>query len=151
MGDRKPTQLLRRMQQLLGDRPGVDSTFLKELFLQRLPQSVRMVLVSTPEGTTLSALANMADKIIEVTTPTVSVAAVSTCLPDALPKPLAPELATAADIADLRSEISQLEKLVRSLSRSRSSRSSHRSLTPTAPAPSTDKSDNTLLVSSEVW
>ncbi len=76
LGDRKPTQLLRRMQQLLGDRPGVDPTFLKELFLQRLPQSVRMVLASTPEGTTLSALAEMADKIIEVAAPTASVAAV---------------------------------------------------------------------------
>ena len=144
LGDRKPTQLLRRMQQLLGDRPGIDPTFLKELFLQRLPQSVRMVLASTPEGTTLSALAEMADKIIEVAAPTASVAAVSTRMPDALPTPPAPELATAADIADLRSEISQLEKLVRSLSRSRSSRSSHRSPTPTAPAPNTDTSDNIL-------
>lgn len=144
LGDRKPTQLLRRMQQLLGDRPGIDPTFLKELFLQRLPQSVRMVLASTPEGTTLSALAEMADKIIEVAAPAVSVAAVSTRLPDALPTPPAPEWATAADIADLRSEISQLEKLVRSLSRSRSSRSPHRSPTPTAPAPNTDTSNGTL-------
>ncbi len=106
LGDRKPTQLLVECNSYL-------VTVLKELFLQKLPHSVRMVLASTPEGTTLSALAEMADKIIEVAAPTASVAAVSTCLPDALPTPLAPELATAADIADLRSEISQLEKLVR--------------------------------------
>ena len=66
LGDRKPTQLLRRIQQLLGDRPGIDPSFMQELFLQRLPQSVRMVLASTPEGTTLTKLAELADKVLEV-------------------------------------------------------------------------------------
>ncbi len=63
LGDRKPTQLLHLMQQLVGDRPsGFDSSFLHELFLQQLPQNVRMVLASTPEDTTLDKLAELADR-----------------------------------------------------------------------------------------
>ncbi len=61
------------MQQLIGDRPGIaDSSFLRELFLQRLPPNVRMVLASTPETSSLDKLAELADKVLEVAAPTVS-------------------------------------------------------------------------------
>ena len=45
VGDRKPTQLLRHIQQLVGDKLGTaeNDSFLIELFLQRLPSNVRLI------------------------------------------------------------------------------------------------------------
>lgn len=135
LGDRKPTQLLRSMQQLLGDRPGMtDESFLRELFLQRLPPNVSMVLASTPDGTGLEQLADLADKVMEVARPTPGsnrmVAGVTTP-----PAPPAAPPSLAAEIEHLRQEVSRLQASVKQLARSRSSshsttRSSRRQPTP---------------------
>ncbi len=107
LGDRKPTQLLRRMQQLLGDHLGAGAdanAFLRELFLQRLPPNVRMVLASADAATDLSRLADMADKIVEVATP--PVAAISTT-------------DRSAEAKALTEEVARLAVLVASLARDR--------------------------------
>lgn len=115
LGDRKPSQLLRRMQQLLGDKR-MDDSLLRQLFLQRLPSHVRMVLASS-ETVALAELAKLADRIMEVAVPSVSTVA--------SPPP--------TELDQLRSEIASLKQMVQSLSSpsfTRRSRSRQRSPTP---------------------
>ena len=111
LGDRKPTQLLRRMQQLLGDKLGssTDSTsFLRELFLQRLPANVRMVLASADSATPLEKLAEMADKVMEVATPVVA----------AIDKA---HTESSEEVKQLRKEVAHLTELVTALTASNAS------------------------------
>ncbi len=131
LGDRKPTQLLRRMQQLLGDKGGIadgNDSFLRELFLQRLPANVRMVLASA--DTSLS-LAELADKVMEVVTTTVAATS--------LPPP-------STEVAQLRQEVTRLAELVQSLTthpphpRSRNSSRNRRSPSPARPRQASDPS-----------
>ena len=95
------------MQQLLGDDlgPTTDNAFLKELFLQRLPANVRMVLASADATTDLPKLADMADKIMEVAIPP-TVAATST----------QPQV---SEVQQLKEEITRLTELVASLAQQR--------------------------------
>ena len=105
LGDHKPTQLLRRLQQLAGDTPRLtDGKFLHELFLQRLPANVRMVLASTRDDTPIEDLAQLADKIVEVAMPP-SVCSVSTTQP--------------SELEQLRTQVATLTKAVNSLKRQR--------------------------------
>ncbi len=103
LGDRRPTQLLRRMQQLLGRDPAssTDTAFLRELFLQRLPANVRMVVASM-DAKDLPDLAQLADKIMDVYPPTISTVTAS------------------PEVAELRSEVASLRQLVESLARQNS-------------------------------
>ena len=103
LGDRKPTQLLRRMQQLLGDKETTtDSSFIKELFMQRLPTNIRIVLASASERNTLQDLAILADKMAEVAGPTISTVAT-------------PAQATSEGDSSMRAEISSLREQVSAL------------------------------------
>ncbi|XP_064462746.1 uncharacterized protein LOC135373499 [Ornithodoros turicata] len=72
LGDRRPTQLLRRPQKLLGEKAStIDESLLRKVFLQHLPANVRMILASA-KSTTLSDIANMADNIMDVGSPVIA-------------------------------------------------------------------------------
>ena len=118
LGDRKPSQLLRRMEQLVGDQK-IEKGILKQLFLQRLPANVRLILASTSDSLSLSELAELADKIIEVHVPavgTVSTEASAASLAAPVVTPVA--TATALDpIESMRKDISKLTMLVKDLQR----------------------------------
>nr|VZI46536.1 unnamed protein product [Spirometra erinaceieuropaei] len=65
LGDRKPSELLRRIRPLLGDMQ-VDDKFVKELFLKRLPADVQTILACGSQDLTVPQLAEMTDLMIEM-------------------------------------------------------------------------------------
>ncbi|KAH8031204.1 hypothetical protein HPB51_014040 [Rhipicephalus microplus] len=98
--DRRPSQLLRRMRQLLGGPSAPQQEkLLRELFLQCLPQSMVPVLVAVG-GVPLDTLAEMADRVADYSRAH-SLNAVTT-----------PPMATAADpvLASIESRLDALVK-----------------------------------------
>ncbi|XP_064479110.1 uncharacterized protein LOC135392325 [Ornithodoros turicata] len=72
LGDRRPSQLQRSMESLLGDRaPTFDAQMLRELFLQCLPTQAQMILTAA-SSLPLDDLAQQADEIMEVVGPGVA-------------------------------------------------------------------------------
>ena len=76
VGDRQPSRVLRRMQQLLAGKT-LDASLLREMFIQRLPPTVRMILSGTPATLSIDDLAALADKVVESTEASGSVNAVT--------------------------------------------------------------------------
>ena len=81
LGDRKPSQLLRSMRNLLGTTM-IDEGFMKELFLSRLPHDTQVVLASSKERNSVEHLAELADNIAAICSKNTTVAGVSSVQPD---------------------------------------------------------------------
>lgn len=102
LGDQRPSMLLKRMRELAGKHFSDD--LLKSLWLDRLPENVKLVLVASNEE--LSSLAIMADKILElVPQPTVNYTA--------LGKDASNNSTLEQKVAELSEQVSKLANIVK--------------------------------------
>ena len=104
LGDRRPTQVLRRMRQLVGDTV-MDPKVLRALFIQKLPLSVQQIMVTAADEVALEAMADMAEKIMEVTTAQVNKVQVAD-----------QAAASSSEISQLRQEVQQLKQMISGMS-----------------------------------
>lgn len=105
LGDEKPTRFLRQMRQLAGE--SIPAGVLKTLWMRSLPQNVQAILISTGQ-TDLDKLADVADKIQEVTQPY----AISTVTPHKVGEPSSSQCAS---ISSLEAKIEVLAQQVAEL------------------------------------
>ncbi|UYV74061.1 hypothetical protein LAZ67_11001999, partial [Cordylochernes scorpioides] len=115
LGDRLPSQLLRHLRQLIGESKPVSDTTLKMLWMQRLPKNIQIIL-TTQEQASLNSLADLADRVTEITSS-----------PSSNTSTLEKELASLrAEISALKIDLNKKEERI-PRSKSRSSSSSRKS------------------------
>ena len=104
LGDQKPSQLLRNMERLVGGK-SIDAGLFRQLFLQRLPRNVAMVLEATSTSVDLSTQAEIADKLMQLNDqPSFGRTVSAVWAP--------PESSVSADVAALRAEVAALTETI---------------------------------------
>lgn len=102
LGDRRPSQFLRHLQNLAG--PAGASDFVKSLWTNRLPQNIQTVIASQIADLQVEQLAEIADRVYEIVPTTPQVAATS---------------ATTSTSPDLLKQINELTRQVELLTSQR--------------------------------
>ncbi|XP_045445609.1 uncharacterized protein LOC123653660 [Melitaea cinxia] len=120
LGDRKPSQFLRHLKSLAG--ANVPDDFLRTIWVSRLPHGIQTVLAGQPSSTCIDDLADLADRVHELATPSPVVASASQ--PQASSSSAVEALTK--EVAELRRQFQQLASERRSRSNTRSARSSQR-------------------------
>lgn len=124
LGDLKPSQFLRRLKSLAGSSLS-DTNILRQLWLRRLPQQAQAIL-ATQADMELDKVADLADRIVEVSTGPTSIYAAA-----AAPAPASSQLNLMMErIEELSRQMAALTSQQRSRSRSRSNSRSSRSSSP---------------------
>ncbi|KAG0410614.1 hypothetical protein HPB47_012271 [Ixodes persulcatus] len=107
LGDRRPSQFLRHLQHLPGDKAAsIDAAILRELFLQRLPPPVHVGL-AVAHRLPLLELAELADRIMEVNSPTIGATQRTSDLTSDITELRKAKEKLTAEVSELRRESSQ--------------------------------------------
>ena len=138
LGDRKPSQLLRKMNQLLGERK-LETGILKQLFVQRLPTNVQLILSTASTALSNEQLANLADRIMDVPLFTSSVHSVHVPSPPTTASVTSSPSPIETAISSLQDEIKRLSMQVRTLQGNMRDRERSRSPAPGYRRPSVDR------------
>lgn len=114
LGDRKPSQFLRHLQNLAG--PGVPEDFVKTIWSSRLPHNMQQIIASQTSSS-IETLADLADRIQDIAPPAPSVASTSASRP------------SVCAMEDMARQIAELTRQVQALTADRArsrNQSSHR-------------------------
>lgn len=114
LGDRTPSQLLQRMQALVGEQQA-ETPFFREMFVSKLPPTVQTVIAAL-DGSPVIQIAAVADKMMEYQTPSPQVTHISRSTARS------PTARFQEQLDSLSHELRELRMEVRTRSRSRSCR-----------------------------